>query len=565
MVSKTYTALLGAFVAMSGASAQTLVDGDPAKAVTDAGNACYQNKAPVPGEVDYPCNMEPRIAKFCELPPLGEGETEYSQEQLKQHQKCLCDGSYFDDAVSCVKCKEVNALLTDIERDINNNAFKEIRQDFCAATTLEGTVGAYFDKYYGKYRSIAEQEEKKTGYKGVATPRGVPAGNIDIKLYYPNAKVPQGPGVQEFMGRKWMTNGVVGDAPAESEEPTKVDIPARMGKECVADEIVKPQPSGTTSTLMAKPSGAPFPSTNSSMPVTPETRKTTVFMQAEECGCQIFGFGLMARVQLTCGNVKPIDTTVNRNPAPEVVETLPNISNCGCLNQIIQVFVQNTFINGNPAPNAPNGLPSSPSNSQPAGPAGETPAGPQGKTPAGPQAKTPAGPSGSSGKPAGTTEGEEEVCEIIPEEDSSAAPAGPSSEAASPAAPSSKDDSALSPNGSASGPSSDSAPVPAAPGSKAASFAPGPKGSSSGPSRMASSPADECDDEDCEPAAGSVVTPPSPSGSGYRTGAGRVPGTARPSNSPISPADRAEQPLTGGASTAVVSFAAVAVAMVAAF
>ncbi|PHH65576.1 hypothetical protein CDD81_2011 [Ophiocordyceps australis] len=679
MVSKTYTALLGAFVAMSGASAQTLVDGDPAKAVTDAGNACYQNKAPVAGEVDYPCNMEPRIAKFCELPPLAEGKKEYTQEQLKEHQKCLCDGSYFDDAVSCVKCKEVNALLTDIERDINNNAFKEIRQDFCSASTLEGTVGAYFDKYYGKYRSMAEQEEKKTGYKGVATPRGVPAGNIDITQYYPNAKVPQGPGVQEFMGRKWMSNGVVSDAPAnapadapadtpaeDAATPSKVDLRSRMGTECVADEMVKPQGSATTSalattsTLAPKASGFRLPGNNATMAMPKvETRKTTVFMQAELCSCQVIGVGFMARVELVCADAKPIDTTVNRNPAPEVVETLPNISNCGCLSQVnIQVYVyqQTTVITGGTAPSGPKGLPSGPSNDKPAGPEGKVPAGPQDKTPAGPsapngktgstekptgsegqtgaeeeeceiipeesdssvpagpQGKTPAGPSapngqtGSTEKPTGSegqTGAEEEVCEIIPEESDSSVPAGPGSEGDSPSsAPGSKADSPSSgPGSEADSPSSGPGSEADSPSSGPSSNAVSPSGpSSSGgvpsiPSRMggstagpgsdrinAASPsgsgsngaaAEECDEEDCVVSTGSTFTPPAPAtgaadcvgsecvtSSGSGAGAGRVPSLLS-NNTAASPAGTSELQFSSG-STAVVSFAAIAAAVLAA-
>ncbi|PFH62526.1 hypothetical protein XA68_13265 [Ophiocordyceps unilateralis] len=130
-----------------------------------------------------PCLSASRIEPSCALPWKEGLSDEQRQGDWKAERKCLCDGSFFDDAGDgCLKCKGAYRIDSEENLAVWKGIWDKVRGSYCQDETLTGNFSSYF--------KAASDQSSFQPVKDLGTKPA--AGSIPIEAYYKNDK--QGPG-----------------------------------------------------------------------------------------------------------------------------------------------------------------------------------------------------------------------------------------------------------------------------------------------------------------------------------------------------------------------------------
>ncbi|RDA87069.1 hypothetical protein CP532_0200 [Ophiocordyceps camponoti-leonardi (nom. inval.)] len=132
-----------------------------------------------------PCVSASRIESSCAVAWKEGLSDEQRQADWEAERKCLCEGSFFEDAgKGCPGCKKAYAIESEENTDLWLGAWTKIQDEYCKAEGgMTGNFTTYWSAGFGEIK-----EQLKYPVEGKKTE----AGSIPVEEYYTNDK--QGPG-----------------------------------------------------------------------------------------------------------------------------------------------------------------------------------------------------------------------------------------------------------------------------------------------------------------------------------------------------------------------------------
>ncbi|PHH73735.1 hypothetical protein CDD80_3613 [Ophiocordyceps camponoti-rufipedis] len=190
-----------------------------------------------------PCLSSSRIESSCALPWKEGVSDEQRQGDWQAERKCLCEGSFFDDAGDgCLKCKEAYHIDSKDNLGIWKGFWEKMRGSYCKEEKLAGNFSTYWS---GAFAEVSGSFKYGDDLGAKPAP-----GSIPIESYYTNDK--QGPGPLPGSAPAGPSNN--SSVPSNSTEETGV---AQLTPDCrTMTGAIDTLPAGNSAKFSNSSSGA---------------------------------------------------------------------------------------------------------------------------------------------------------------------------------------------------------------------------------------------------------------------------------------------------------------------